>query len=73
MVVQMPCPGKTQIFAASSVANQEHARREVQLWADGHGYRLAQPDRPFTIYHDGQAAREWSLLESKTPASGTGH
>ena len=73
MVVQMPCPGKTQIFAASSVVNQEYARREVKLWADGHGYRLAQPDRPFTIYHEGQADREWTLLELMTSASSAEH
>lgn len=72
MVVQMPCPGKTRIFVASSVVNQEHARREVEIWAAGNGYRPAQPDRPFTIYHAGQSAREWTLLEFMTPVSNTG-
>ena len=73
MVVQMPCPDTTRVFAASSSDNEEQARQEVQTWADGNGYRLSQPGRPFTIYHANQPGREWALLERIKSSSGTEH
>ena len=63
MVVQMPCPGKARVFAASSFDDEELARQELQSWASRNGYRLTQPGRPFTIYHADHSAREWTLLE----------
>ena len=62
-LLKCPVPGKARVFAASSFDDEEQARQELQTWATGHGYRLAQPSRPFTIYHADHSAREWMLLE----------
>ncbi len=63
MVVQMPCPDKDHVFAASSVENAHTALQEVQAWAAGNGYRLTQPCHPYTVYHEDHSIREWVLLE----------
>lgn len=63
MIYQMPCPDKAHVFAASSVENNEKARREVQVWASGHGYRRPQTENVFTVYRSGVSTREWVFLE----------
>ena len=63
MVYQMPCPDQTHLFAASSVENEEQARQELELWASGHGYEIAQSAGTFTIFRGGNQPREWVLLE----------
>jgi len=75
MIVQLRCPDKAHVFAASSIENEEQARLEVLRWAIGHGYRLVQPSRPFIIYHDDRSVREWVLLERAVTdsASDIGH
>lgn len=65
----MPYISNARMFAASSEQNQEEARRELHLWADGRGYRPAQDGRRFTIYHGDALPREWVLLEQRTGAS----
>ena len=63
MVLQMPYLDKACVFVASSVENEEQARQEVQLWANGHGYKFAQTRRTFTIFRPNAQPREWVLLE----------
>ncbi len=63
MVYQMPCPDNAHLFAASSVENEEQARQELELWASGHGYRIAQEAETFTIFRGSNQPREWVLLE----------
>ncbi len=69
MVFQMPYAGNSRVFAASSEQNQEEARRELHLWADGRGYRPAQNGRTFTTYRGDALPREWVLLEQSAGAS----
>ncbi len=69
MVYQMPCPDKAHVFAASSVENNEKARREVQAWASGHGYQRPQVENVFTVFRSGVQAREWVLLEREAKPS----
>ncbi len=68
MVYQMPCPGKdgvlkASVFVASSYESQEQARRELENWAAGNGYLLAEAPRTFTVYGHEQQPRQWMLLE----------
>ena len=71
MVLQMPCPNQARVFVTSSVEDEEQARQEVQLWANGHGYQFAQSAPKFTIFRHDAQPREWVLLEraANTPAS----
>lgn len=69
MVLQMPCPNKARVFAASSVENEEQARQEVQRWASEQGYRPAPESRTFTIYRQDSEPREWVLLERTATAN----
>lgn len=62
MVYQMPCPDRAHVFVASSVENEEQARKEVRAWARGNGYKEAS-DRTFTTFQGGLRSREWTLLE----------
>ena len=63
MVYQMPCPGSKGIFVASSEPNPDRAQQELQGWAAGNGYRLADAARAITIYGRDQQRRQWVLLE----------
>ena len=63
MVYQMPCPGSKGVFAASSEPNPEQARQDLQDWAAGNGYRIADAARAFTVYGRDQQPRQWVLLE----------
>ncbi len=69
MVYQMPCPGSKGVFVASSEPNPDHARQELQGWAAGNGYRLAEAARAFTVYGRDQQPRQWVLLEQGQPES----
>lgn len=64
----MPYPNRSRVFVASSVENEEKARQEMQLWANGHGYRFAQEAPKFTIYRQDAQPREWVLLERASDA-----
>ena len=74
MVYQMPCPGSKGVFAASSEPNPEQARQDLQDWAAGNGYRVAEAARAFTVYGRDQQPRQWVLLERAgiSARSGTG-
>ncbi|MGI4787481.1 MAG: hypothetical protein ACRYFS_01380 [Janthinobacterium lividum] len=63
MVYQMPCPGKSRIFVASSFSNEDQAHQELTGWASGNGYQFAGPDRTFTVYGCEQRPRQWVLME----------
>ena len=64
MVYQMPCPGKTGVFVASSDPNEDQAHQELLGWAETNGYRFAQKSaRTFTVYGSEQQPRQWVLLE----------
>ena len=63
MVYQMPCPDKAHVFAASSVEDEEQARREVESWASGNGFQVAESSQTFTTFRGGSRSREWILLE----------
>lgn len=63
MVYQMPGPGSQGVFAASSDANPDQARQELQDWAAGNGYRIADAARAITVYGRDQQPRQWVLLE----------
>ena len=64
MVYQMPCPGSKDVFVASSYINPEQAHQDLQRWAAGNGYRLAEAARAFTVYGHDQQPRQWLLMES---------
>jgi hypothetical protein len=68
MVYQMPCPGKDgvlkeSVFVASSYQSQAQAQRELERWAAGNGYLLAEAPRTFTVYGHEQQPRQWMLLK----------
>lgn len=63
MVYQMPGPGSKGVFVASSEPNPDQARQELQGWAAGNGYRMAEAARAFTVYGRDQQPRQWVLLE----------
>lgn len=74
MVYQMPGPGRKSVFVASSDANSESARLELNGWALGNGYHLAPAPRTYTVYGREQRPRQWVLLErgDVMPSLGTG-
>ena len=54
--------GSDRLLIGSDLADTSLARRELEKWAQSHGYYLPRESRNLSVYEHGALVREWTLV-----------